>query len=62
MPANLIDVLPIIRATYRAPNSPSLIGSEIRIVLWSGRELNPLRSSHCKVALALVQTALDRMK
>lgn len=62
MPANLIDVLPIIRATYRAPNSPSLSGSEIRIVLWSGRELNPLRSSHCKVALALVQTALDRMK
>jgi uncharacterized protein (DUF2235 family) len=63
LPQNLIAALPFIRATYhgKGPGVSTGVPYDIRIVLWSGRELDPARKSHCRVALALVQAAIVRM-
>ena len=64
LPQNLIEALPVIRATYgdTAPDVPTDVHYEIRIVDWTGEEFLPGNPQDCTKALAEVRQAMDRMK
>ncbi len=63
LPKNLIDILPVIRATYhdKAPDVPAGIHYQIRIVDWDGEEFLPDDPQDCANALAEVRQAMERM-
>lgn len=64
LPQNLIEALPIIRATYhdKAPDVPAGVDYQIRLVDWDGEEFLPDDPQDCADALAEVGQAIDRMK
>ena len=64
LPQNLIEALPVIRATYhdKAPDVPASIDYQIRLVDWDGEEFLPDDPQDCADALAEVGQAVDRMK
>lgn len=64
LPQNLIDALPVIRATYHdtAPDLPTGIDYQIRVVDWDGEEFLPDDPQDCADALSEVRQAIERMK
>jgi len=61
-PENLVEALPVIRATYKAPGAPLLSGAEVHVIDWSGRELDPINPADCQRVLSVVTDAEKRLK
>ncbi|MBS0523933.1 MAG: DUF2235 domain-containing protein [Proteobacteria bacterium] len=60
-PANLMASLPHILGTYHAPGVTSPSGASIRVVDWSGDDLDPDEPEHCRTVIAEIAEARKRL-
>lgn len=60
-PPNLVEILPIIRATYNDVTRPPLATDPIPVVQWSGDLYDPTEPTHCQEVLDLLDEAEVRL-